>query len=1255
MGQLMAPNLKIVSTDVYQACVEWSEDLNQRQDANIIGYHMIIDGKRVGDMLKNGVRQSLIDNLKPGKVIRVNIRSYSEKFGESSDSNAVLIKCPDKPDAPEVTQQPAFSIGKVVIGWSRPQLYRITEKGEDILFYRVFVDGDMIGEVRSNNSLNKTGYQFSCSRLTPGKTYDLVVKAYAGEKISSGQKVDSIFCLSESDDTNMIQVTCSAPPESPTLHIMSMDVDGIDVGWEMPQQYGDAAVSGFQMIKDDHLYGGIMPPDVHSMRIQDGINLGDKITLQILALTDHPVGRERENRHDPQDAISSIPENDVGLLEMYIGGRYKACKLGPKLIIYYTGLVSPADKVWTENVTGRSAVIAWKTSNTGKMHFVEAENFIVTWWPGEQAENNVRSETTTSDHLRIEDLKQNEKYTVVVEARRIAKYENTEKTFILSGKSEPLTVVTAKPPAPIKNLGIVATTNSAIKIQWDPITDSRVEIIGFRVDAIYNKNSHAATEVRPDETKAILEGLKEKTEYLITITAITDEYFSNLPEGHPIRVQRSLPKDKPPPEDVWLPGTSIFGTTSGTDPPSDVRAVRGTPTSIGVSWTPAKVYGSCRLQGTLLRWAEARKTSGDSENEMANYSTRMVESERATIEGLSPGIRYKIVVEAIVSVKNALSDTRSNDPEAEKMDRRTVHVLSKPTEIRTSAPCPPPEVLIKGFTPETIDLTWEKPVLYTEIGKDALGNPKYLRLSLECYRLEINGKPHMRLNPNAKSCTLIRCKNGKTYKVVLVAMTCPEEVKRERRNQYKHEGITIKREEKMNSEWHHLPIDDENDESQSKQNSITLPIEQSGLLQNCHINYVPPRSGDKEDKGEMKLSWTVQGSTTHLDQFEINWVDADGRHNKKVEESSCRETTIPVVKRSFIQDVNILPIFNKTSVNVSPKMVQCLVPGRSDPPDIFCRDVRSDQFTIEWGEPKLWTIKIRGYQLYLNGVKAGLELQANHRKAVVPCSSYKIYKAQLMALSSDPQVEDSELSNVLEIFPGQGKVVQGQGPVSPENEDDIKDDYILLKVVKVTESTIHLDWSRYLEPPMLSHYKLLWNSVVNPSEKAVEIGQGEKNCTIHKCYQGANHLVKLVAIDQSGNIINTSKQLTVQTSAPPDAPNLSLKAKNFKYITIEWNKPKWYGEGKITEYKIFVNGIVEDKVPVDQLCYSFTRGHWCAEYAFQVQAVTGIDRLDSRPSDPLVVVWPGVQPPILQKMPAVGKSSVRVVWNVPVTTEGIGS
>ena len=90
---------------------------------------------------------------------------------------------------------------------------------------------------------------------------------------------------------------------------------------------------------------------------------------------------------------------------------------------------------------------------------------------------------------------------------------------------------------------------------------------GMRIDAIAMKPAerakHQCVEVVSDSTTAVVTGLCERTEYLITVTAVTEEYFDQLPPGHDQRRARQLPKSRAPPEDVWLPSTSIVGSTSG--------------------------------------------------------------------------------------------------------------------------------------------------------------------------------------------------------------------------------------------------------------------------------------------------------------------------------------------------------------------------------------------------------------------------------------------------------------------------------------------------------------------------------------------------------------------------------------------------------------------------------------------------------------------------------------------------------------------
>jgi hypothetical protein len=62
---------------------------------------------------------------------------------------------------------------------------------------------------------------------------------------------------------------------------------------------------GYQILKNGKLYGSTVPPDVQSLRIKD-VELGEKISLQLVALTEHPVGRQGRDGLMSQDGDSGI-------------------------------------------------------------------------------------------------------------------------------------------------------------------------------------------------------------------------------------------------------------------------------------------------------------------------------------------------------------------------------------------------------------------------------------------------------------------------------------------------------------------------------------------------------------------------------------------------------------------------------------------------------------------------------------------------------------------------------------------------------------------------------------------------------------------------------------------------------------------------------------------------------------------------------------------------------------------------------------
>ena len=60
-------------------------------------------------------------------------------------------------------------------------------------------------------------------------------------------------------------------------------------------------------------------------------------------------------------------------------------------------------------------------------------------------------------------------------------------------------------------------------------------------------------------------------------------------------------------------------------------------------------------------------------------------------------------------------------------------------------------------------------------------------------------------------------------------------------------------------------------------------------------------------------------------------------------------------------------------------------------------------------------------------------------------------------------------------------------------------------------------------------------------QREVKLSRKDSSCVINNCLPGTTHFVRLVALDIDNQIMEKSKQMTIQTSAPPDSPALSVR------------------------------------------------------------------------------------------------------------------
>lgn len=313
----------------------------------------------------------------------------------------------------------------------------------------------------------------------------------------------------------------------------------------------------------------------------------------------------------------------------------------------------------------------------------------------------------------------------------------------------------------------------------------------------------------------------------------------------------------------------------------------------------------------------------------------------------------------------------------------------------------------------------------------------------------------------------------------------------------------------------------------------------------------------------------------------------------------------------------------------------------------------------------------------------GAKIDKDIVRATLPLKPNRMYKITIQALSSKPEYSDSALSNPINVstsltglslpnsvsakpntidFNKKGLIVDSTANVGNkfndssvialkkfyENENDNESDgeaTIPIKINKITEDYFELDWSKFNKTDYFDEFKIQLHCLNTNEHSEVRVPANTFNNRIKKLRSGFSYSVRITTV-KNNTVLNKSKYLIIQTSAPPDTPALKLRACNFKYITIEWNRPYNYGEAKIVAYKIFLDGKVEAVISSEQTSFTLSKGEPCHEYTFQIQAITADENLSSLLSTPLNVVWPGIQVPNLRQLES-ETGTLKIAWDEP--------
>ena len=217
-------------------------------------------------------------------------------------------------------------------------------------------------------------------------------------------------------------------------------------------------------------------------------------------------------------------------------------------------------------------------------------------------------------------------------------------------------------------------------------------------------------QLSPESRTFTVDFLAARTEYVFTLKALTKDDLLDT-DG---TSRCSL--------------TSVSAWTNGVEPAQKLTVHARTPTSLLIGWQPSVPYGISFVKHYQLHYVENRLIRSRSRGKVGEVKDAgkklWIESNRceAEMEQLEPGTVYRVVVETVAGVADysyeddfegeavESASTVSSEPSF-KTPEADILCLSEPLLVCTAAPPESPVLLVSGFTPTQIHLSWNKPLL----------------------------------------------------------------------------------------------------------------------------------------------------------------------------------------------------------------------------------------------------------------------------------------------------------------------------------------------------------------------------------------------------------------------------------------------------------------------------------------------------------------------------------------------------------------
>ncbi|XP_075241058.1 uncharacterized protein LOC142336253 isoform X3 [Convolutriloba macropyga] len=1288
IGRPAKPDIRISDLDPLQVMLTWSL-IETHPKVSIGGYLVSLDdGDRTLEVGPD-VRFPAISDLTPNSLHEVRVKVLSHhSSGDSDFSDPIFVRVPERPAKPVLELQPIVDVGKITIQWHVSGTEQKFERANWCSIY--IAHGEHRAFLFQKIAVASRQMQYTFQDLNLGQEYRCYVQTHAGTNEVSRTGSFGV-CEIISEESNSVYFTPCAPPIPGTLTAKCFYQGGFQMQWEDPQEFGDAHVSGYQLIKDGQPYGPVLSSSARVGCIDEAVP-GSFYRIQLVALCEHQICRKPFIIQGFTSTQYFMKVNSSAKLETAeqrklqglvaetkkiqqqtkpIAG-YEGCLPGYSVVVPYRGLVHPPQNIKIVDVKGSSAVVQWSLWSLAKMmksavHFKRASHHRVYWWLDGEEESY--EDDTDTNEITLTFLKPNARYNLAIESRRID--ENELGSLIVKNVSEVISFSTGSPPNKPSDVTAIGRTTNSLTVGWKRPEVEGYILHGYRIEVRETMDGFHELEeseikcfnIDPSKDQFTITELAHTTIWKITLMVISNRYFE-ASKNKSLKNVTEIPLELKFDEIVnhWLPYVTISASTLPLNDEKTVVVSKLKPNAITLKWTSFKTPND---QSTDIEY-EKQVVWYNEYSEHGRQSARYFDSitldpdDRCfTLDNLEPATVYQINLEAtsIAKKKNTLQMSGKKYEVIDKENDDTVVHVYDSLLVRTPAPIKSSDLCLTGYTTNSIRVAWAKPC--THRNPDDVFATRIIRRDLREYRVVINGKAYQPVDINQQMAILTKCQPGKTYHLVLSTITSTY-------HQFKDKDLMAKFSRSLDYA-HSLPV------------TINLPeLDKGHLVQAFDCEFVKESPEGQNAEGYVKVRWSLYkkdekktNAEMGIDNFEIVWESdsADDEIYSVTVNHSDSWVLLPVDQPGSIFKIFMIVMFNTEDQEAQKsEVLKFQVPTRPPKPVVHIHHVSQAFFIIEWlHEGAKGVNQTAGFQAYIDGKKAGNVLDPNFFKAKIASKPENVYSIRLVALSSNPQIEDSEMSDPLLVPTDQDTIdyykqmyidmhgladvdldLLGGGRLGAagERRGEMKLALVELSDVVMTFRVLDLD------SDSVAHVKVEWNSFDSAETKQLLLPADQKDISLDTFGGGVNHFIRFFGVEEHGIVVTKSKQITALSAKKLEPPVLKAKKVSFEELIVSWSSTRDAKELMIG-YRVFINGRQITEVDNTVTEYVFTKGQMCREYKFEVQALANQESLDSKISKPLVVLWPGIITPDIDEVMTTTGNAIKIAWNRPFSSKNV--